>query len=222
LASLFSYPFVPRLLFWCAHRPWPALSILAVGAGMTWALWGFIGGLLALDTMAHVKPPERERRAIAREAMLGAVAPPMMPILIDKFITFLPGKPDRNYVWWAIVAAVVLYQFLPLRPSQYSSEKTNRKIHLYAAYPLMLFGLFHIANHAVALHSFRASTAMMHFLRKGYQNPVAEILLAAAAITLAVTGVPMLLSARLAPGTFLRNLMIVSASNLSLFVLLIM
>ena len=174
--------------------------------------------LFCLHELPKVNLPERVRRTIGREAVLGAVSASLF-IVVNNGLNLMKLLPLRDRTWWVLITLIFLMKFLPVRTSVFSSETRTRKIHIYAASVVLLYALEHIGNHLVALYSFQASDAMMTAFRLFLRIPAVEILLLTAVAVQIVSGVKLVSSSRmLQRSTFLRNLQILSGAYLSVFI----
>jgi succinate dehydrogenase/fumarate reductase cytochrome b subunit len=174
--------------------------------------------LLCLHELPKINLPERVRRTIGREAVLGAVSASLF-IVVNNSLNLMKLLPLRDRTWWVLIALIFLMKFLPVRTSVFSSEIRTRRIHIGAASVVLLYALEHIANHLVALYSFEASDAMMTAFRHFLRIPPIEILLLTAVAVQIISGVRLVSGSRmLQRGTFLRNLQILSGAYLAVFI----
>jgi hypothetical protein len=205
--AMISYAFVP----WLLSESWKrslALSTLAFA-------WAVSGPAMAWLSFQHAARTRVSRPAVVIEAVAATVTPPFFAIF-GVALAFAGWLPYRTYIWWGVVAGVVVASRLAA-PSIARPNLRLRRLHSATALPLMLFLVAHVANHVMAIGSLEAHVQTQNMLRLVYRSAVVEPLLIVAAISQIVTGVLLVWNARGFQFTPVRGLQFLSGAYLSMF-----
>ncbi len=217
--ALAGYPFFIRAMHSVAGHS-DALAVRTAGfLLLSAACLPAAMAMLCLHQLPTQNVAQPVRRAVGREAVLGAISPALF-VAIDTGLSLAGWLPLRDGVWWLLLAGVFSLRFVALREVRIASDVGTHKVHIASALVLMSFAVAHVANHAVALWSFAASDAAMKAMRRIYRVRPVEVLLLAAVLTQVATGARLVAGSRmLQRSTFLRNVQILSGAYLGVFLL---
>lgn len=217
--ALGGYPFLIRGIHAAAGLANP-LAVRAAGLLLVVAACLPVAmALFCLRELPRLSVAESVRRAVGREAVLGAVSAALF-VALDSALNPAGLAGWRDEVWWLLLAAVFALRFVPAREFRLFSDVRTHKVHIASGLVLLSFAALHIANHLAALWSFAASDAMMNALRRGYRIAAVERVLLAAVVVQTASGVRLLSGSRLlSRSTFLRNVQILSGAYLGVFLL---
>ena len=157
----------------------------------------------------------------ARRLAYISVAAPTLYVFIGVVQTLIHSPIPDEIVWCVIWFAIAIWSQLVREPvgAVVPAVGRWRIVHGMTAAILVLFVLFHVANHLFGLVGPDAHAAVMKIGRVAYRSAVGEPLLVAAMLSQICTGLYLAWRWSAAPQGFHRTYQIASGAYLSLFIL---
>jgi len=184
-----------------------AAAILALAFGVP-----FLGIALACRPAAGVR---------ARRLAYASVTAPTLYVFLGVVQALSRSPLPDELVWTALWLALAAWSQIPPVPAADAVPPVGRwrVVHGLTAAALVLYVLFHLANHLFGLVGPEAHAAVMNAGRKVYRSRVGEPLLVSAMLFQIGTGLFLAWRWSAAPQPFHRTFQVASGAYLSLFIL---
>lgn len=215
-AAAISYPFLLDAFHAVIGPPAPPPSLLAISGGallLTLAFGvPFLGIGLALRSGAS---------AGARRLAYASVAAPTLYVFVGVIQALAHSPLPDELVWSAIWIAIAAWSLLATDPTAEASPAVGRwrVVHGITAAVLILYVLFHLANHLFGLVGPDAHAAVMKIGRRVYRSRLGEPVLVAAMLFQIGTGLYLAWRWSAASQPFHRTFQVASGAYLSLYIL---
>jgi hypothetical protein len=215
-AGCLCYPFLLRVFHALAGAPgaspsraaiFGAASILALAFGAP-----FLGISLALRPAAGVR---------ARRLAYASVTAPTLYVFLGVIQALVRSPLPDALVWSALWLAIAAWSQIPAVPAVDAAPPVGRWriVHGLTAAILVLYVLFHLANHLFGLIGPDAHAAVMKIGRMVYRTRVGEPILVAAMLFQIGTGLYLAWRWSASHQPFHRTFQVASGAYLSLFIL---
>src|SRR5665213_65353 len=211
------YPLAAPAMAWSAalaHTGGIA-GVAALIASVSWAMSGPFVAVLVLNYLDQTGRSRSQHRLAVSGALFAAITPPFYAGLANWLALAHAGAfwGEAFYGTAALVAVVSV----TTTPSASAPVVSLRRVHGYAAALITVFALAHVANHAAAIASLSAHTAVLSVLRPIYRERIIEIALVASIVLQIVSGVVLTWRSHLRKTTAIRNVQAVSGLYLAVF-----